>query len=275
MSKVIKSYQAGLESEFVLQPLADISEIMKKKALIEQKVNETEECLDDANSDEEDKSSDSEMCIDDYKETAMHILADAGSEAEKIIQEAKAVAMEIEKNANIQAESIKKQAQEKGNATGLEQGLKKGEAESIAKFESLLGEADNVLTEINTEWNKLLKDAEEIIIDIAMSVAEKVILHSVEIDRTIVVSMAEKLLEKARQGERIVMRCNALDMPIIAQKTKDFNRLTGGRPVLVEEDSGISPGGIQIDTDYGSLDGRIENQLSELRLKMAQVIVND
>jgi flagellar assembly protein FliH len=65
------------------------------------------------------------------------------------------------------------------------------------------------------------------------------------------------------------IRLNPRDFLHIMEVKHDFlQSIDGLKNVIFEEDSGIPPGGAVIETSFGEVDARLEQQLREIRIAM-------
>ncbi len=110
--------------------------------------------------------------------------------------------------------------------------------------------------------DRLLAEAREELVELALAVAEKLLRRVLAGDREAVRSLAEAALREAR-GRRVVrLRIHPDDVAALAP---DLDGLAGARGVELLADPGLRPGDAVAETEAGVADARIETQLAALR----------
>lgn len=178
----------------------------------------------------------------DAKDSAGRILDSARLEAEKILAAAKD---ELAK-AKLEAEHLKKKGYSEGESKGL-----------AAVTEKL------ILLEKQKE--KFFEDAEPEIVKLSMAIAEKVIsrlaVDNVELIKNVVRQAIERTL-----GDRIVVRLNPEDHQRIMVDDAQFkDSIDKSKRIVFRADESISQGGCAVESEVGTIDARLETQLSAIK----------
>ena len=156
---------------------------------------------------------------------------------------------------------IEKMAYEKGFSAGEEAGIEMGRK----KMDLLLQRFSGILQELTTLRENILLSVDENIIELALAVARKVLQREVGTDREVVVGVVKAALKAAILSERITIKLNPLDIDVAVENKADLMEHVDGSPkVKLEEDKGVEQGGCIIETAYGSIDARLEEQLAEI-----------
>ncbi len=105
---------------------------------------------------------------------------------------------------------------------------------------------------------------DQIITDISLSIAEKVIRHELE-DKSDIIPLVKDSVKKVLGANEITLKVNPED--ISDRLTEELNKSfeDGFAKIKIEKDERIEKGGCYIQTDIGSVDARLQTQLSELR----------
>lgn len=167
------------------------------------------------------------------------------------------------KEEDIQAKikTLENKGYEKGYALGYEKGTKDGEKEIALKIERLEG----IIKELEGFKTKMLNKLLPQIIDISMEVARKIIHKEIELDKNIVMYVAQDAIKKIEESEEdIVIKVNPLDYEVIIANIGLLKEQSGLKNIVVEPQPTISPGGCYIETRTGEIDARIEEQLKEV-----------
>ncbi|MBI4595141.1 MAG: hypothetical protein HY730_02055 [Candidatus Tectomicrobia bacterium] len=175
----------------------------------------------------------------------------ARSEADKIIREARNRASMIEKEA-YQA------GYQQGEKAGLELGQRKVDP-IMKQFAANLKELAQ-LKEIF--WEKHHKD----ILKLIFAMVKKIIIIEASVSQQIVLRVINKAISEAISREEIKVRINPEDYAFALQSRPEILKLFDGIKTLVfEKDESISKGGCIIETKFGDIDARQEQQLEELK----------
>jgi flagellar assembly protein FliH len=195
------------------------------------------------------------------------VRADAESEAARIIEEAKQQAAGIAAEAKSAFENDRQEAKDAGYQEGHEEGFNEGKAE----VDRLIERTRVVLERAQDKREEILVETEQEIIDLVLLISRKVIKNISENQRTVVINNVIQALRKVKGRGNIIIRVNLADVKLTTEHTKDFIQMfEGTRTIQVQEDSTVDSGGCVVETDFGEIDARIANQLSELETKILE-----
>ena len=212
-----------------------------------------------------------------------HTLAE---NAKKQLIEAKQQAAAILEEAKRQTEILKNEAFKKGYQEGFSKGEESSRIEVQKERDSLINFLQNAIKEVSSLKSKILKDIEPEIIQLALKLAEKLVLNSFQIHPEAIASIIKDLIKKVEDEEEIKILVNPSALPILEEylqpKTEDAppsSRQVGERSepevgqlllrglgdckLKIEGDEKISEGGCLIVTDTKILDAQIETRISE------------
>ena len=246
MSRVIKSFRTEEDKEYILNPFAALSEKVKVNAeafVLEQSGQET-------------KGERRQGGLRD-----MSVLQGVQAEADALLAQAQQQAGQIISQATAQAQQLQEEARQKG----LAQGEKTGRQQGREEFQAAIRQAQGLMEEMRGECQRFYDESSETIYAMALAMTEQIINHQVDSENGIVVDIARRLLEKARNGKRFILKCNPLDVPILTESMDLLTAVNGGREIELEDERSLSRGGCRLETDYGILDGTMESQLEQLR----------
>lgn len=151
---------------------------------------------------------------------------------------------------------------EKGYAAGYDKGIKDGEKETALKIKRLEG----IIRELEGFKGRRINELLPQIIDLSLEIAKKVIHKEIELDRNIVMYVAQDAVKKIEEGdENVVIKVNPLDYEVIIANINLLKEDAGLKNISVEPQSTISPGGCYIETRTGEIDARIEEQIKEVQ----------
>lgn len=168
------------------------------------------------------------------------ILQSTQDEVEKLRQQALEQAAE-------EIDELKKKAWEEGYA----EGYKKGEQQA----EELTSKAQESLEQARRERLEILAEAEPQIIQIAVSLAEKLLNYQLEFNEEVVLSLIARGLESLTQGEEVILRVNPVDEEICREKRAYIQgMLKNGASMEIKADAEIPGGSCKVTSGYTEVD---------------------
>jgi flagellar assembly protein FliH len=166
-----------------------------------------------------------------------------------------------EKPIQITASEIKKIQQDaygKGYAEGL-----KAHSKDIAGKLDILASITKTIPNIKKD---ILEKSEEQMVRLSIAIAEKILQQEVATRKEIVLEIIRGALKNISETEGMKIRLNPQDFRYMMEVKKDFlQSFDGIRNVVFEEDSSIKRGGVVVETLFGEVDARLENQLKEIK----------
>ena len=196
------------------------------------------------------------------KEKARVIIEEAEKEAEQIKSSAKQIEAEHEKKANQLISKAEKEI--------------KSQEERIQKeWENRYKTSINALNKAKIQFEKSKEEYIEITSEklrlLLKTLIQRVLFLSLEENREQV--MAKKITEminRVMSLKEIVFKFNPSDIKVIPDEIKETMEETLSS-FEIRQDSSISKGGVIVETNYGTLDGTIENQLEIIDDMIEQV----
>lgn len=168
------------------------------------------------------------------------------------------------REAELQAR-IKEQEQagyEKGHAAGYEKGLQQGLQEIAERVKRL----EEIILTLERFREKKTDELTPQLIELSLEIAKKVIHKEVELERELILAVAQDAIKKVgEREEHIVIKINPLDYEIMISHLDMLKSQSGIKDIVIEPLATISPGGCYIETQTGEVDARIEEQLKEVK----------
>jgi flagellar assembly protein FliH len=104
--------------------------------------------------------------------------------------------------------------------------------------------------------------AERRAIELALTLAEKIVTQAIEADPELVSSVVSGALRRVIHHGPLVLEVNPADVDLVKASLDDIERTLGGLPHLdVVGERRIARGGCVVRTAEGEIDARIETQL--------------
>ena len=176
-------------------------------------------------------------------------LPKARSEARRIIEEASG-----------KAEAIREEAKEAGR--------EEGKAEASSRIE----EAMETLNQAVKERKKIVQDAENEILRLALKVAEQIIRSEVSLHRDVCLNIVSEAISRISDREQIIVKVNREDAEYLKRyKDRLASMMDGVKSFSIIEDAAIEPGGCVIETNLGFIDARIATKLRSIEEALNKV----
>ncbi len=196
------------------------------------------------------------------------LLVEAKKEREKILREAQQEKMRILEEARKEAQVLKERGFESGFLQGKEEARR--EAHEILQKKIVLWE--RVLQEIKRVREKSLFELEELILELSLAIAERIIRREAKRE-PFLAELIEEALQKLNHRERVILRVHPLDVALLKDIKEELcSRLDGLEYLEIREDTRCARGDFLIETEFGSIDGRVSTQLQWIKKELLEEI---
>ncbi len=153
-----------------------------------------------------------------------------------------------------------------GYRAGMEEGRKTGEAvgfeRATQKLEPLLDSLQQGLLQLENLRRDNYDSIEKEVVELALAIARKVICREIKMDKDVVVCVAREALAKVDDSANITIKMNPDDLQFINETKYQLSDLIENiENVSLTAENNVPSGGCVIETDFGEIDARIENQL--------------
>lgn len=203
------------------------------------------------------------------------IMQNATKNAIARVQEAQEKAKLILQEAHKEAQAIKKQAFQDGYNEGLDTGKKDGLSEIEKQFESFLQELKNMIQETIQERKKTIKELEPQVVDLSMKIAEKILRREASSYEDMIFEQVEVALNKLNDRTKITLRVNRMDVGRLnSYRDRILSLQDDIKELDIVEDLRVDEGGCIVETASGTVDGRINTQLSEIGRSFSNIMEN-
>jgi flagellar assembly protein FliH len=170
-----------------------------------------------------------------------------------------------EQKAELEAK-IRQECQEAYNR-GVTDGVQKGMAQQRAEARRMIDAVTDLMRELTQLRQTIMDKSEREILDLAFAIAAKVIHQEVKRDDAIVASVLREAVKSVTDRDGMKVRLNPQDYRYIALIKEDFLReMDGVKNIVFEEDPAIKRGGVVVETIFGEVDARLEQQFHEIKV---------
>ncbi|MFA7237470.1 MAG: FliH/SctL family protein [Phycisphaeraceae bacterium] len=204
--------------------------------------------------------------LGDLRQQADRLKARARAEADQVLAAARA---EAERLIDGAAEIGRRQGFEAGHLEGMAAGRKTGHAEALNQNAEKLSQLQQAFITVGEQWDaerrRMVLDAKQSVLELALVVAEKVVRRVPRVDATVVVEQVAAAVDHVIRPADLTIRVNPEDRPLIEEALPELVRTYAKlEHVKLADDATIGRGGCVLTTGTGRVDATLETQLERI-----------
>lgn len=209
--------------------------------------------------------------VQDAKAAADEQILLAAQEAERIRAEAQEEAEKWWAERRAEDERVREEGRQEGFAAGYEDGRRKAEEEVNAAYEAKLRQAADLVEEAHRVKEQIIAEAEPFLVELATEIARKIIGEHLQADPHWTADHVKRLLSRRRDKSSITLCVSPAEFPKMAEiRTELMMAVDSQAELKIVPDATVDDGGCVIRTEFGSIDARIDTQLSEIRTALLE-----
>jgi flagellar assembly protein FliH len=191
----------------------------------------------------------------------------AREEAERLLAEAKAKVAEMQAYTDQECRRLMDEAR----STGYLEGFDKGFAEAQAEFTSVnnpkVRELESLLENVSSYHEEMLSQNERQLVELTVTVCEKILGREIEADSRAIVTMLYKVLDENRREQNMRITVSPELMPAEAKVAADIRKLIAqtAPDALLTVDEEAPPGTLVVETSKGITDLSVDTQLNNIK----------
>lgn len=217
--------------------------------------------------DEETREAQEQASAEEEAQAVEPVEAEAEPEPRPTAVEINALIQERVKAFEERYQTEREAAYRAGFEDGRNQGLKVGRAESKEATDRLTEVVDAFLE----KQRALVQENEAALIDLAVSVARRIVGACAEMRREPVLLAVSDCLGYLRDRTRVTVKVNPKDLDSVREHRKEWVEAVEGIGTLtVEADPAVARGGCVLETDAGDVDARVEERLAMLHAALLE-----
>lgn len=213
-----------------------------------------------------------DQILEDAEQFAESRLREAAQECEKMLADAEAQidVWWLEKRS--EDEQISEAARQAGYAQGYAEGAAASEAELREQWQAKLSEASEVLKLAYTTREQIIQEAEPFLVELSCAIAEKIIGQQLTEAPSIALDLIRKALSRRRE-QGVITLCVAPSQLAFVQAAREelHTAIDSQAELQILPDSTIKDNGCVIRSAFGSIDARIDTQLSEIKRELTGI----
>lgn len=169
--------------------------------------------------------------------------------------------VEAEETHSERVDRMEKEAYEDAFKLGEKAGVERGERMFQSAVRSFVEAADQ-LRRLQQEFYGRVEGE---ILDLVLATTRKVVQREVDNQEDMILRILKEAIAQSIDRDRIVVRINPADFDFVhGHKSDIVQAIDGIKHLVIERDEAISRGGAIVESDYGSIDARIERRFEEV-----------
>lgn len=270
MSNLIKSsYYTSAEEK----RLIEIVEIARA-SLAEEGSHEEEATVEaDPVSDEElETQASRDQILKDAAEMAERQIQQARKQADKLLADARSEIEAWWTQRRQEDETASAEAAESGYQQGLEAGRADAEELVRQEYEGALEEARAILEQAQQQKEAMIEEAEPFLIELSTSIAAKLLNKQLSMEPDWIVDMVKSILSRRREQGTITLCVSPGQFAYLSDAKEELmTALDSQAELLIVPDATVGDHGCVVRSAFGSMDARVDTQLTEIRQVLLQM----
>jgi len=231
------------------------------------------------------QASDLEQAIRDkqVEEQVARAIDEANAEAARIIEQAQAQAAKLREQMEqelaawqaerrqafeAELESLRQEALEQA----YREGYASGERAAEEKWQQDIETAARVLHEATEMKSEIIGEAEPFLLELSVQIAETIIGRQLSLEPEWTLEMIRNVLSRERRKGLVTLCVSPDQFPYIREAREELRMVLDSQAELqIVPDISVRGFGCVVRTDFGTLDARIDAQLSEIKQALLQV----
>jgi len=208
------------------------------------------------------------MFIEEAKEEASRILKQAKQERDLLYEK-----MNLQREAWTQEKELLKSA---AHEEGYKEGKEIGEQKGYTEYQDLLQEARQVVQSSRKDYQTYLETSEKTILDLATKIAAKIIGTKIEENKDYFSALVKKALKEVKDFPEVKLHVHPFHYEeLLSKKEELMTVFSNVVNLFIYPDSDLSEDSCLIESSSGRIDASIDTQLSEIKLKLTELLESE
>lgn len=170
----------------------------------------------------------------------------------------------LEKAKN-QAVQLKEQARQEGFEEGRKEGYEKGQQEAREEFTPLIQGFQKIVEDLSEFRKKMYPRLEREMIELVVELAKKVVHQELTVREDSVKEMIHAAVQAILDKEYLTIRVHPKDKEHAENFQPELQKMYGEiKNIKLETHEGITRGGCVVETNFGTIDTRIEKLVEQI-----------
>ncbi|MBD2870740.1 FliH/SctL family protein [Paenibacillus arenilitoris] len=210
-----------------------------------------------------------DQILNDAQQFAEERLREAAETSERMLTEARQQIEVWWLDKRSEDESAAESARQTGYELGYSEGADRSERDLREQWENKLAEASTVLKAAYEMREQIIQEAEPFLVELSCAVAEKIIGQQLTLVPEIAIDLIRKSLTRRRE-QGVITLCVAPGQLAFVQAAREelHMAIDSQAELQILPDSSVKDNGCVIRSAFGSIDARIDTQLTEIKREL-------
>ncbi|MNU63061.1 flagellar assembly protein H [compost metagenome] len=210
--------------------------------------------------------------LSDAKEFAERQVRDASEEAERILAEAREQIEMWWQERREQDEHLIEAVKSEGFNQGYEEGKEEALRTLQIEINEMMQEATAVLEQAYQAKDQIIQEAEPFLVDLSTSIAEKVIDRQLSLEPEYTLDLIKRNLARKRDQSILTLCVAPSEFSFVQGAREELSLVIDSQAELqILPDSTVKDRGCVIRSSFGSIDARIDTQLTEIKKELMRI----
>lgn len=205
-------------------------------------------------------------------EQAKKELLQLKEEKAQLLKQTEAEINKAKEQWNQEKQTYIKQAKDEGYTKGFSF----GKEESMKQYEHLILEANDIIRAATKNYDELIKQSDHMIIDLAISVAEKIIHQKLHDNKDVFSQLVEDVIEDLTNQEHIYIHIHSSHYEYMQQRKNELEQLIDENTklsILVDPDA--TDDSCLIEYSTGKIDASVDTQLKQIKTVLHEIVTGN
>ncbi|WP_189655116.1 flagellar assembly protein FliH [Bacillus sp. HNG] len=215
----------------------------------------------------------------DIQIVSKKMLDDAKEQADKIVKDAIAYSNSVRQQVLVEKRNWEEKQQElyrKTSEEGFQSGMIEGREQGYQEYSDLLTEARQIIDASKHDYNQYLDSSEEVILKLAMKVAEKVIGIHLSEQPGDFTHLVKKAIKEVKEHSDITIQVHPRFYPIVIEQKEDLTAILNRETNLfIYPNEDLGEADCEIESSFGKINASVDTQLSEIKEKLLSLLLEE
>lgn len=217
-----------------------------------------------------------EEMLKDAQEFAERQIREASDEAEKLMADAKAQIEAWWEERRNQDEDLTEALKAEGFKQGYDEGIAKAELEMKETMEQATEEARELLEQAYEAKEELIQESEPFLVELSCAIAEKVLDRQLTVEPEYMLDLIRKYLTRKREKGIISLCVSPSQFEFVHAAHEELAMAVDSQAELqILPDATVQDRGCVIRSSFGSVDARIDTQLTEIKKELMRIALDN
>ncbi|WHY88406.1 FliH/SctL family protein [Neobacillus novalis] len=154
----------------------------------------------------------------------------------------------------------------RGYQEGYQNGFDEGKEHANLQYRELIEHASAILEQAFQEKQAVIQEAEPFVIALSVEIAKKVLQQELQLNQEALLPMIKQSLSSVYETTSLTISVAPSDFSLVQKQREQLLSVVNGKiEIKIVPDYSVQQGGCMIHTSSGSVDARIDVQLSEIK----------